>query len=594
MRRAIFFLFVPVLLFAQYWGERVTEKSFEHSTLYFNSFYLNPYGIHPFQKVALGLMPDPFLALHLNPAALPTDTTLLYIDFRGDRHEPAVVGYRPMNPYVDYAAYYRPSYDPRWYTVTRGEPEPVVSVGLLNRISDRFAVNFGYQFLFKEEPFYRMTFPIYYSSYGMNYRGEAIADQTDVPVIDRSAGEDNMLTRAHLWMINAGFKLNPRLAFGATLSGVIHNRSGEYARLNRSQYNTQDNDEWRNFYDKTRENDYSHLDFAAGFQYRFNQKLDLGVKIGYLRGTATQDYSVQDTSTYYRQEQNGNSTHSSYRNNRTNQHWRHKGHDTYGRISLNYQWTPKRQIAFYLRYSTKTIDLSSNSTIIDTSYYSGFRDDTYYYSEYLSHTRLEDVRHSDGQTEVNTWQTMFTFRTRQTKRSRVRFGVYFASRDYRTTVREPVTLFSHSYYHSVYQDKPSPVQEYTDRSKLIEDKTLVWKTATRHQTLQIPVMLSYDINSSWTILTLVNRMWDYWKVEDETTAYFKRRVQQNNDEYKEEENFGERYREPTRSITEENTDVLFGAKLKISDQFDINLLVNPDLGSEGFISQWWLNFRAKL
>ena len=36
-------LTLPTLL-AQYWGERVTEKSFESSELYFQSYFLNTYG----------------------------------------------------------------------------------------------------------------------------------------------------------------------------------------------------------------------------------------------------------------------------------------------------------------------------------------------------------------------------------------------------------------------------------------------------------------------------------------------------------------------------------------------------------------------
>ncbi|HES59957.1 MAG TPA: hypothetical protein ENO18_05940, partial [Caldithrix sp.] len=73
MNKFYVLILLPFLLLAQYYGERVTEKSFESSDLFFNSYYLNTFGIYNFRNVATGLFDDPFLRLHLNPALLPND-----------------------------------------------------------------------------------------------------------------------------------------------------------------------------------------------------------------------------------------------------------------------------------------------------------------------------------------------------------------------------------------------------------------------------------------------------------------------------------------------------------------------------------------
>jgi len=123
-------------LFAQYNNETVTEKSFEQSDLFFQSHYLNTFGVKDFRDVSVGLINDPFLNLQLNPANLPRfeiGNTHLYLDFRGDRTESDIVeDYGWVYPAVYNQSIYRPIIiDPRWYSNTRSEPEPIFSLGIL-------------------------------------------------------------------------------------------------------------------------------------------------------------------------------------------------------------------------------------------------------------------------------------------------------------------------------------------------------------------------------------------------------------------------------------------------------------------------------
>ncbi len=597
MRKFFVLLFFPGLLFAQYWGERVTEKSFESSALYFNSYYLNPFSIYNFKDVSLALIDDPFLALHLNPANMPKDSTLIYLDFRGDRHEPSVVSRIMPTPYTGYD-YYAPGFiaDPRWYSVTRTEPEPIVSLGFLSRPFQRFSINATYQFIYKEEPFYQSPAVIYNSRYGMDERGMDIGGDSNVPVVNRCAGEDYMLTNAHLAALNAALMVTSKLSVGVTASAVYHNREGQYARLRTNEYSSTDTDDWRNQYSKERQQRYHHIDLAGGLRYRFSQYFSAGVKVGYLNGKVKQDYNIADSSVYRysRNSNNYHSDHQSYRNSLTNQNWRHDGHNLYGRLTLNFRFKKHRQFHFFYAYSQKNININNRSTIMDASHYSGSWNNGSDQSAYYSWYSLNDRRYASGSAQENNWQTMLSFHWKETERSRVNFGIYFSQQNYHTTTNEPVIFSSRSYHHSQYKEADQLWEIHEWNYNRYEEKRLVWETRTLHQTLQIPVMLEYDISANWTFLAVVNRIWQRWRVEDQTTAYFSTRYKNDNGQIEEEHNFGERYTQPKRSISEDTTDLIGGLTVRVSPNFTINFLVNPSFDADGLLAQWWLGFRMKL
>ena len=160
MKKYVFvlgFFLTASSLFTQYWGERVTEQSFEQSDLYFTSYYLNTFGLYRFREVAVGLVDDPFLDLYLNPAKLPELSTgnLLHLDFRGDRTSvPISDDYRiyPLGGQINLIA---PAYiDPRWYSTSRRDPEPVFSAGflsyLMNAKSQSLFLGGTYQLIYKQ------------------------------------------------------------------------------------------------------------------------------------------------------------------------------------------------------------------------------------------------------------------------------------------------------------------------------------------------------------------------------------------------------------------------------------------------------------
>ena len=598
--KTLLLLFLPMVLFAQYWGERPNEKSFEESSLYFHSYYLNPFGMYQFSEVSPGLIDNPFLRTHLNPAYIPSDSVAanqIYLDFRGDRSDLELGRYYPITPYYDYASsvYYRP--DPRWYTVTRSEPEPLFSVGLNKQLSENLYFSGSYQFIFKEEGYYETPTGIYNSRYGMDENGAGLTDNGAVPITDRSAGEDEMHTHGHFWSANLAYRLSDWIRLGINVNAIVHERRGAYANLHADRYSEAQTDDWFNQYSKERTNKYRHLDLGAGVRVNVSAALTAGVKLSYLEGRAEQSFIKKDSSVYYYKWNNGSnySNHSSFRYGATNQSWDHKGHTASGLVQLDYRLAPTRSLHFYYQYTKRDINLENNSSIRDTSYYAGSYQSSGYNSYYNSWYRMEDTRSASGSSEMKGWQAMLGFRWLETKSSRVNFGVFFSDKYFTKQTGEPVLAENRSYYYRDYTNSDGN-NTSTRSSLLYEDKRLEWITRTQKQTLQIPVMLEFDFKENYTLMLAVNRIWNYWKIEEKTTAYFKERIEKKNgdDVARITTNFGERWTEPKRIISEDEIAFLSGLSINISPKFKIIVTASPSFEPVLHMAQWQLGFRAGL
>lgn len=92
----------------------------------------------------------------------------------------------------------------------------------------------------------------------------------------------------------------------------------------------------------------------------------------------------------------------------------------------------------------------------------------------------------------------------------------------------------------------------------------------------------------------LNRILNGWEINNKTTAYFAKRERNDNGQITIENNFGERYTQPTQKITEDFTKIIAGLNVKLSEAFKVNLLVDPEFDDEFRFAQWWLSFTAKL
>jgi hypothetical protein len=600
MKKNLLFLLtvtMPLTLLGQYWGERVTEKSFESSELYFTSYFLNNYGINNFRQVAVGFIQDPFLDLYLNPANLPSlnRRNLLYLDFRGDRTEPSVMtDYRTYPAYYETGVYdyYAPYYiDPRWYQDTRHEPEPVFSLGVLtfpfNGSLKNIFLGATYQLIYKQEPFYAMPSWIYYNKYGYDAFGGRMMEGNYIPVQDRYVGEDELLNNGQLFSAFLGNQFSEKLSAGIALNGVIHSRNGSYINNMSDEYGNTYDDNWYSNSEMKREQEYQHLDLAAGLKYQFSPTLLLGTKAGYLDGNADQTFNSRYSSYYDYQSSDVPGDYSTYYNeSSTSQSWKHDGKNVYGSINLTKELKEKNTINAYYRYTRSEVDLDNQSTIQDTAYSaSHWTYDSIFY-EYYHHSSLSDQRQGSGTREDNTHEAMLNFRMKLTEKSSITFGGYFSRTESDISSFEPVVATRYSSYSS--NDYPG------DTLSLYEDKDLDWNYHALEWSLQIPLFFDFQVSPQWLISVGLNKVLKSWQIEDETIAYCRVRQRVENDSVKTDSNFAERYKEPTHKITEEFTDIIGKFVVQITPQIRIHLLVDPEFEDEFRIAQWWLGFQANL
>lgn len=595
MLRCLFVMSIfPTLCFAQYWGERVTDKSFESSSIYFKNSFLNTHGLYRFGDAAVGLIDDAFLELYVNPANLPDlngSDYQIYLDFRGDRTEEDVIDYYYSMPY-DYVGF---SPDPRWYSQTRHEPEPIFSLGILaypfGEKAKNLFVGGTYQIIYKQEKYYTVPSWIYQYRFGYDAFNEKNFDDASIPIEDRYSGKDELTTQAHLLSGYIGYSVSDKVDMGIALSSATHSREGGYVTSQSDEYSTTDERDYRYFSSQERNQEYDHLDIIFGLNYKFNPEFSGGVKLGYLSGDADQDYTAVDTS-IYRYNIPGVSERWSdhYRGSSREQRWNRNGNTKYGGINLSRDFSEVSRINFYYRYSVSDIDLSSISTIRDTSYYSSQSIyDTLTY-EYYSKSQTIDDRTSTGNSKKYTHDAMASMKWGLDNKSTLYTALYFSRCKTDVSSNEPIVADRWSDYRREVNDSVS----YSRYYRLYEEKRLVWDYRSTYWTIQIPVMLYYQASDRLGIMLGVNRILEAWGISDQTAAYFATRQTTNDGDTDTETNFGERYTQPDEKITEDYTAVIASFEVSVSPHFSVRLLLGLEFENDFKIAQWWLSFKATL
>ncbi|MFC1475268.1 hypothetical protein ACFLQG_01340 [Candidatus Zixiibacteriota bacterium] len=592
LRCLLILLILPSLCFAQYWGERVTDQSFESSSIYFKNNFLNTHGLYRFGDAAVGLIDDSHLNLYINPADLPNlngSDYQIYLDFRGDRTEEEVIDHYYSMPY-DYIGI-RP--DPRWYSQTRQEPEPIFSLGILaypfGEKAKNLFVGGTYQIIYKQEKYYTVPSWIYQYRFGYDAFGESNVGEGSIPIVDRYSGKDELTTQAHLLTGYLGYSVSDKVDMGIALSSTTHSRDGGYATSRRDEYSTTELSSYYNFSSQERNQDYSHWDFTYGLNIKFNPKFSGGVKIGTLSGDAEQDYTAVDTSTYqYNIPGVSENWSNHYRGSKRFQQWNRDGNTKYGGINLSSDISPTGQFNFYYRYSVSDIDLNSTSTIRDTSYYKyQYKYDTLTY-EYYSESQTLDDRTGTGNSKKYTHDAMASMRWKLDKKSTLNAGIYFSRCKTDVTSNEPVVADRWSDYQSEVNDSIRYARYY----RVYEDKRLVWNYHSTYWTIQIPVILNYRVSNRFTFMLGVNRILEAWDISDQTTAYFTTRQTTNDGITETETDFGERYTQPDEKITEDYTAIITSFEVSVSPRFAVRLFLGPEFEDDFRIAQWWLSFKV--
>ncbi len=603
MKNILFILLLcPSFIFAQYYGERTTEQNFEESSFYFKPHYLNPFGISSFKNVAPGLINNPFLHLYINPANLPDigkNDILAYIDFRGDRTEPPVVStYVAPQYFANSIAIYRPYYDPRWFSISRIEPEPIVSLGILtyplSQLTRKFFAGGSFQFIHGEDKYYQMPYGIYNAVCGYDAFGVSMKAQDAVPVENRYSGRDDMITDAQLYSVFAGYSLYDNLNIGLSIDGVIHSRDGGYSNIYNDEYGNTDNQQWSNSQSQTRNEDYNHFDISTGISYLPVKSITLGAKAGILTGKAEQSY---DASTHYYSQQNTPETsetwYYNYSDNATVQHWNHDGTTKYIGINFSSRMKNDKTISLYYKYSRSNIDLLTQSAINDTSNNSSRWVNSYdgsWYKNYGS-SFTHDIRNGSGKRTDNLHEMMLNLHWKLTEKNSLGVGFYISSNNITITSNEPVIAVNESNYNYTSSNQQNNRDYYQN---LVEDKTLVWNYSADKFTLQIPILINFRLGKNWGMMLGVNRIFDKWDITDKTVAYFNKRERTIDTTFKAEYNFGEAYTQPEKKMSEKSTKIFASFDASITSAFKARLTIDPDFESFFRIAQWWLSFELKM
>lgn len=592
-------VFLPLLTFAQYNQERSTEQSYENSDLFFKSHYLNTFGLYRFKQISAGMIDDPFLNLYINPAHQPNlanDDALIYVDFRSDRTEVKLFdGYVVPMYYMKMPMIWPPYPDPRWLTVARSEPEPIVSIGILaNPLSDitkKFFIGGSYQLMHKQEKFYQMPYWIYYPNFYYDNFGSVRAGLENVPIIDRFAGKDEMTLEGHFFTFYTGYKLTDALSLGASFNGVSHSRDGGYLNSYQDEYGTTDKTEHKRSELLERNQQYNHSDFSVGAIYDFSEKSSLGIKAGMLKGKAEQDYTSQ--SSYYSKYNTPEVSSNWWFNDSkasTIQNWEHDGKANYYGFNFKHRLKEGKELSGFYRYTYSDEDVTNSTIIFDTSYYSSRWAWDTSWSVYRGSSLTSDTRTGDGFRKQYNHEALISYKSKLTSSIFVTLGLYYNSvkTDYSTS--EPVLALRTSNY----SGSSSYWTPYSYSMKLLEDKILEWNYNSRIWSLQIPVILNFNLSENFGLMLGVNRILTGTEVKEVTVSYFKKRERVENTTTKTETNFGEKYLQPTKKFTESYFDFIASFNVNISDAFKVKLLVDPEIDPEIRVAQWWLSFEMRL
>jgi hypothetical protein len=538
---------------AQYQRERAVEKSFELSNVFYNPFYLNPYGIRAFSLLPAGFIDDPIGNLNMNPSNLPDQAELpryIYVDFRGDRHKPEVIQQYWGLRYTDWTMDARALswyVDPRWYSQAREEPEPVFSMAIMGypspeRLSNLFA-GITYQFMYTDERYYNVPADIYRSQFGFMSDGLRVAGMESVPIIDRADGADHMNHQGHFVSGFIGWRASERFSFGVRGSVVSIEREGSQGRTRMmDDYNRPGQiSQFQNWNDRSQ--NYLHYDVSGGLSLTVSEAMRLGAVFGWLHGDAGQSFDRTQWSLYG--DGNPPTAPQFYYNmmdSETRQRWDHDGHTWYSSLASFHRVRENQGLILQVSVQQSNIDLRNSSSIRDTSYYaSRYTYSTDSWSRHVSTSSLQDARIGTGTREFTRTQAMAAYHWQLSEKIKTEFGIVVTRHNTTVetvehvlseTMRESESTGNWPRYHFYYRD---------------EDLDLVWNLTSKRFDLSIPFIIHSQLSDRFELMVGINRQLRAWRIDDVTIAYIRFREHIENDIHQIDENFGETVQRAARN-----------------------------------------------
>ena len=575
---------------AQYWGERVLEKGFEQSNMFFVPSTLNPFGIGNFGSTTPGLLNDPLLNLSVNPAHVQLDSLMpgyFYADFRSAR---TILdnGYQFTPPWLMYAASDVAMRSYPWvYLNTRKELEPVFSGAYIARPMPEtlpdLLVGGSYQLILQDDKYYGVPQDIYRSVIGMDYAGNREAAAANIPVVDRYSGQDNMHQRGDFASLFGRYEIKGLGALGIKAGRVLFDRSGNYGSSNLWGNQAYSGTSlWSNL--ESRSQSYHHWEITGGIDFYVNDRTTIGATAGWLWGEATQAQHRGDSS-YYSWSSTPNQG-LSVRSGNTQQEWRHDGRTHQLGIDITTRPTDHHTLHFLYQRQRTNVDIGLGTGILDTSYSS-------YSYTYLdtpatstSYYVLTDRRNGFGSQVSTSSRILASIQWQLDARVSLALGLQFDWQDVETSTSEDVL----ARMGSVYQTSQG---NYNWINRNEESKDLLWTFTARKTSFQIPIFFTIKTSDVIEILLGLNRAMTHSRVDDATLALFRYRRSNNNGTVTNTENFGELYSNPREDESDVRTTFLAGLTASPSRHLRLRLLVVPNFrdtfeGSQLEDLQWWI------
>ncbi|MCF8241904.1 MAG: hypothetical protein K9J16_10995 [Melioribacteraceae bacterium] len=588
----ILLFLLPILITAQYNRETSNEKTFESSSFYFNSHFLNPYGIYNFKDVSVGMIDDPFLNLYLNPASIPDlgkKSFKIYIDFRGDRSKYSESFDYVVPTYAEAGSYVYPFYYPTYRPHLVIEPEPLVSFGFIlfpvPRIDDKLFFTGSYQLIRKDGDYYNSPYPIYNFSPAQDAFGNYYEGRGEFSMYQRYFGADEIFTNAHLISFYTGTVISNNLSIGLGANFMSHEKSSDY--ISTDNYPA-DNYIQRKIYSYSQNKliEYTHIDFNGGAQYKLMKDFTIGVKAGYLSGNADQSYTTENINdTEYRYD-TGGTEYSIYKQYYSlKQKWERDGGTKYAGFNLQKEFGTDKSARLYYRYTNNSTDLMNSSSIIDTNLYASRWRDVYdNYTSYNGNSYFKDTRNGKGERNIYRHEISVSLNWQITASTTVTSGIYYKNEKEKIHSREPVRVERTS----TTGNTDSGTEFHEER----ETKTLIWNSVTDCWSLQVPVIFKIDFSKNFGIIAGINRIVDAWEITDEVRADIDSRYRNNNGVIDDKSNLSEVYHYPDQKLTEDKASLLAGFNIYFTDDLNARIMFEPEFEYFLRIAQWWISFSA--
>lgn len=593
-RQTLLFIFLfPLICLQNNIAQFINESNFEDSEIYFKGYYLNPFGLSSFNDVTLGKISDPYLRMVINPALIPDSgdkTFSFYFDLRGDRTPSVGYRYYTPVPLMSDAGYFpAPSHN---YSIDRYEPQPLLSLGFIFNPADFLSKNFyaavTYQIIRRDGSNYSSDYPIMYMSESIPAPGAGQPPYSYFPDYYGYYGSEDIFTEAHMFSLQSGYRLSDKLSFGVGANIVSHEKtnnqldSDDYGYIQEVPGNIS-----KNVRDKI--SDYSHIDFNGGINYYLSTYTSIGLKGGYLDGDVSQKNYYErifDNSYYYNNSERDTNTGYSL----NDQNWSRNGKSFYLGLNFNHEIDDLKEISAYYLFTKSNLDLSSGSAIMDTGYYSYRWFDSYQNYDYLGRNFLSELRNSTGTKETVKHEVSVTLKWDFSPSASLITGIFYKNNNDKIYSKEPFELTMNSFYKE--NDFENAVNE--NYYEAYEKGDLTWNSEVSFWTMQIPVFFRIAFDEYWSMLIGINKVLNTWKISEDVIKFLDYRYTNENGTIEEKSKLTERFRQPTRKITNDDTNVVIGFEINFSESLRNRIMFEPEFDPELRIAQWWLSFSGNL